>query len=242
MKIFQLAIVLYFAILHVTSTTAIPELVCHEEAGTLIYAVNLEKENINIEEHDSEGFHVEVLEEPSDPAEPPSSPVTCSAQGILKITFPDEENGMQNQRLKVKLIMDTEVTGISGYSFHIGDGQGRAGSTPYSAEVFSQGRDWLVNARLQVEAPGNYRYNKLRNVIASDVDVTIGDEYVKLEQQSIGPIVYSGKYLYALRGQDDYEVFIGLNRLVTATDDRVPSGTGLCRIEITALPCDECQV
>ena len=245
MKIFQLAIVLYFAILHITSATAITELVCNEnpERPGIIYAVDLAVGNTNVEDYYTQGdFKVELFKDLVEPGVPPA---LCSAQGVLKVTFPNV--GIQESRLKLKMYMD--VNTISGHSFHVGDAQdnngGGGASSSYSAEVLSQGNDWLVNARVHVVG-NQYRYNKIDNAISlSEVTVTLGDEYIRFEPDISGSIesaVYGGGYFYGLRGQDDYEVFIGLNRLISATGVPFPFGTGLCRIEITALTCEECQV
>ena len=172
----------------------------------------------------------------------------CNLQDVLKITFPKADSGVQKRMLKFDLKFDTSI--VSGHAFHLGDsctnraigGNDGGNSIPYIGEAFSSDLTWIVHTNDlpghedAAEDDGQYVVVEKPGYITDDVELFIGDEYIRSDNhQSGGVLQYQGEYiLAALSGQGpDYDIAVGMNRLIDGDDI---DGTGLCHITISA--CD----
>lgn len=223
---------IYLALLGITVTVARENLNC--EDVTRLYEADLY--NLDSWSIESMGFSIKEdipLKKPiTSSAESP-----CNAYGRLKITFPETNGGEQMYRLKIRLNLD-HPNSLSGPTFNIGDAADNAGvweapTTDYSAEVFSNYDRLTVYGRLQQPL------NKQAPTYISDSPesvVVIGDEYVQLKDGITPQNTFTGDHLFALRGQTDYDVYVGMNQII-ATNVAVETGAGLCNIEILAQKC-----
>jgi hypothetical protein len=156
---------------------------------------------------------------------------------------------MQKRRLQFDLYFASARTG---WNFDISDSTnngygGDAGHTSNSAEVHN------INQNLYVYSntlPGYTDYTtdgllveSSANTVSNHITVTVGDEYVKLDNNRGMQKTYRSEYLFALSGQPttygsvDYIIYFSMNRVVYPFFSTSRTGTGLCRAVIKALDC-----
>ena len=240
--------VMIFCISGTVNNAAADEMQC--EGEVLLYRADLtNKESddfFNAENLD--GFTIKSVLGQSQPDA--AAEGKCNLQDVLKITFPKADSGVQKRMLKFDLKFDTSI--ISGHAFHLGDsctnraiGDDDGGkSIPYIGEAFSLDRTWIVHTNDlpghedAAEYDGEYIVVKEDNYITDDVELFIGDEYIRSYNYQSGPggvLQYQSKYIpAALSGQgQDYDIAVGMNRLI---DGKEIDGIGLCHITISA--CD----
>ncbi|KAK7087721.1 uncharacterized protein [Littorina saxatilis] len=157
----------------------------------------------------------------------------CHMQGVVKLTF------NTSNRTKAEIIFSFDNS--KGWTFNVGDSSsnngyaGDASTQSNDAEVHSINKDFFFYGR-DNPAGGSYGLLYRRNgfLRRGDVKVTVEDGLVTAESGSKFIYFHSNK-MFQLMGQSDkegqvnYDVYIGLNRVVSAT---YRSGTGLCDVEV----------
>lgn len=179
----------------------------------------------------------------------PSTRTNCDMQGVLKIIFPQACNHMQKRRLQFDLYFGSTR---SGWNFDIADSTnngygGDAGHTSNAAEVHNINENLFVYTNT---LPGYTDYStsgllveNAANALSNHVTVTIGDEYVTLDNNRGVQKTYRSEYLFTLSGQPttygavDYIIYFSMNRVVYPFSSTSRIGTGLCRAVIKALDC-----
>ena len=179
----------------------------------------------------------------------PNAQRNCDLQGVLRIDFPRACNHMQKRKLQFDLYFDSTR---SGWNFDIADSTnngygGDAGHTSNAAEVHNKNEAFYIYANV---LPGytDYTTNGLLvestgDVITNHVTVTIGDEYVKFDNNRGVQKTYRSEYLFTLSGQSttygavNYSIYFSMNRVVYPFRFASRTGTGLCRAVIRALDC-----
>ena len=177
---------------------------------------------------------------------------SCSRQGVLKITFPNPQNGQQKCKLHFDLHLQSGLSS-SGWNFNIGDSSnngrgGDAGHTSNAAEVHNINGDLFVYSNI---LPGYENFanrdsllaDLKRNAMSTDVTITVGDELLKFTNDRGAQYHYQSPYLFTLRGQQptyggvNYDIFFSMNRVVYPYSYTSRTGVGLCTVEIKADSC-----
>lgn len=168
-------------------------------------------------------------------------------QGVLQINFPRARNHIQRRKLQFDLYFESTR---SGWNFDISDSTnngygGDAGHTSNSAEVHNIGESFFVYSNT-LTGYRDYTSNNVAplqvdnvaNVMTDHVTITIGDEYVKFDNNRGVQRTYCSKYLFTLSGQEteygsvDYTIYFSMNRVVYPFSRVSRTGTGLCRAVI----------
>ena len=252
MKLFAIAICL--ALLCISTAKAVINIQEQCTEGEVLYEVDLKRGVVHTM-NDADDF---VIVEHHTLSRPVGAPMgQCNVQGVLKLTYPNANN-VQTRMLK----FDLEFDSPSGYAFHIGDSPNNRGlggddgiTTSLNAEVFSEDDTWTVHTNAE---PGHETVatddvflrvrDKKPGYITNQVTIAVGDECIAFRNGiSMQASDYQGQYmLAALRGQvptlpigaePDYDIYVGINRLIKSQPIGAPSGvgSGLCSIKITAL-------
>ncbi|XP_070205325.1 uncharacterized protein [Littorina saxatilis] len=157
----------------------------------------------------------------------------CHMQGVVKLTF--------NRSDRTKAEITFSLGNSNGWTFHIGDSSTNdgfasdTGTQSNDAEMHSINKDLFFYGR---DKPAGGTYGLLhrdRGILGrGDFKVTVEDGLVTAGNAAKFTYLDSDK-MFQLKGQSDktgpvnYDVYIGLNRVVSSTPR---SGTGLCDVEI----------
>ena len=137
--------------------------------------------------------------------------------------------------LKFDLVFDSP----SGYAFHIGNSESNMavntlGST-HSEEIFNDGTTLKVHTNQQPSP-----LSAEQSFISQNVDIVVGDGFI-LAENSNQQKYYHNNNLFSLSGVADYDVYLGMNRLIKEPLQPQPGvtapGKGLCHVKISALTC-----
>lgn len=235
--------VMIFCISGTDNNAAATRMQCEEEV--LLYRVDLTNGESYVFNRD--GFTIKSVLGLSRPDT--AADGECNWQGVLKITFPEAEHGVQERMLRLDLEFDTSI--VSGHAVHLGDsltnratgGDDGVNTTPYIGEAFSSGLTWTVHTNnlpghgtIAADSQEPYVAIREHNYITNHVKLFIGNEFIRSDNHQSGVLQFQSGYIpAALSGQgQDYDIAVGLNRLIDGGDNI--DGTGLCRITITA--CD----
>ena len=177
---------------------------------------------------------------------PLSASPSCSRQGVVKITFPNPQNGPQ----QCKLHFDLHLQSSSGWNFNIGDSSndgygGDAGHTSNAAEVHNINDDLYVYSNIlpgyeSIANKDSLLVDLKRDVMRTYVTVTVGDELLEFDNHRGAHYQYQSPYLFTLNGQKptygsvNYDIFFSMNRVVYPYSYTSRTGVGLCSVEIKA--------
>ena len=179
----------------------------------------------------------------------------CNLRGVVKITFPPPQYGVQRCKLVFDLfILESDLNKEKGWVFDISDSTnngygGDAGTTSNSAEVHSLRQQFLVYSNT---LPGYTNYGVEQNILVENtqnamspfVTVTIGDEFVEFDNHYGLKKSYQSPYLFTLNGQKptygtaNRDIFFSMNRVVYPYSYTSRRGVGLCKAIIKAVNCD----
>ncbi|PVD31302.1 hypothetical protein C0Q70_06714 [Pomacea canaliculata] len=159
---------------------------------------------------------------------------SITVTGVLKLTF-----GPQRVRAHIQMTLTNNPTGAT---FHIGDSEtndgfaGDDGTQANDAEVHSIGKTIYFYGRdRSPDISFGLLYSR-PNFLTTSVIMDIADEFASADSGNSFLLMNTPK-LFALNGQPDLEgpvnkdVYLGMNRVITARQDR--QGTGLCSLTVT---------
>ena len=179
----------------------------------------------------------------------PNAQLGCDMQGVLKIVFPQACNHNQKRKLQFDLYFSNSR---SGWNFDISDSTnngygGDAGHTSNAAEVHNINENVLIYTNT---LPGYTDYTTsglqvetVRSALTNHITITVGDEYLMVDNNRGVQRTYRSEYLFTLSGQSttygspDYIIYFSMNRVVYPFNYVSRTGTGLCRAVVKALDC-----
>ena len=162
---------------------------------------------------------------------------TCNWEGVLKITMPAANNGIQNHAVKFVFTHDTAQNALGFPSFHIGDSMSNAADGSDAAEVVNDGTTLNVYTNQQPGHPSPPPFATESNFITERVDVDISDRLVIVDNFVGVKKVYENDYLFPLDGSGtNYDILVGLNRKIVDSQPS-SSGKGLCHVKIYDATC-----
>lgn len=176
----------------------------------------------------------------------PFSGTGCDTKGVLEILLANP--GMGNSRRGV--LIDLEFgSNPTGYTFNVGDSHtnnglgGDNGNTEYDAELHA-----YQNTSIRLYRNDKARYRRGRretywNQIKDRLTIIIKDQQVQwITDDNVAAFSSTKNELFALGGQTDdtqgsgvpnYEIYVGLNRVIL--DNIRRTGSGLCKASIRFL-------
>ncbi|CAL1525900.1 unnamed protein product [Lymnaea stagnalis] len=165
----------------------------------------------------------------------------CSTRGVLKITLP------QDDASKRRVVLDMEFENPTGWTFNLGDSSTNNG---YAGDSSSQSRDAEVHGNTNSllgylsDNGGSGQAFNIPNLYSNHLTLLVGDEILvwTADQDPTKTNFFSSPGWYALNGQPDYEgpvnydLYLGINKVISGGNYNGRVGSGLCRVGIKFLP------
>ena len=165
--------------------------------------------------------------------------------------------GTKRQRCKLvfDLYLQSDLLKGQGWNFNISDSSnngygGDAGHTSNSAEVHNYCDDVLVYSNVldghetyPKEFPG-LLIDRKYDIMSTHMTITVGDEFLNINNNRSVSCSYQSPYLFTLRGQKptygsvNYDIFFSMNRVVWPYSYTSRTGVGLCKAVIKAVDCE----
>ncbi|CAL1525895.1 unnamed protein product [Lymnaea stagnalis] len=165
----------------------------------------------------------------------------CSTRGVLKITLSKDD---VNKR---RLVLDFDFENPSEWTFNLGDSRtnngwaGDASSQSRDAEV--QGNTNAILGHFSDNGGSGLAFN-IQDLYRNHLTLVAGDEHLVwiADNDPTKTNYFSSPGWYALNGQSDhegpvnYDLYLGINRVISGGNYDGRVGSGLCRVGIKFLP------